>query len=291
MKSDTINKLVEEALAIEAEAAKEAGALGYMARALTQATMPHRRVAGSEFRRTNGVFTLVMFAPSDVGLPYGSIPRLMIAWMTTEAVRTKTPELTLGPTLSGFMGELDLVPTGGRWGSITRLRNQMTRLLSSAISCTYEDDHRRRGLNLQVAEEYDLWWNPKTPSQATLWQSVVVLGRRFFEEVIQNPIPVDMRALKVLKSSSMALDLYCWLTYRMSYLKRPTEIPWIALQMQFGTGYPNNHHGRHDFKRALLKQLKSVLIVYPTARVSEGEKGLILKPSRTHIPCVPRSSG
>lgn len=291
LKTDNINKLVEEALAIEAEAAKEAGALGFMARALTQATMPHRRVAESEFRRTNGAFTLVIFAPSDIGIPYGSIPRLMISWMTTEAVRTKVPELALGPTLSGFMSELDLVPTGGRWGSITRLRDQMTRLLASSVSCTYTDDHRRRGLNLQVAEEYDLWWDPKLPGQATLWQSTVVLGHRFFEEVIQNPIPVDMRALKALKRSPMALDLYCWLTYRMSYLKRLTEIPWIALHTQFGTGYPNDHRGRYDFKRALLKQLKSVLVVYPDARVSEGEYGLVLKPSSAHIPRIPRSGG
>ncbi len=57
----------------------------------------------------------------------------------------------------------------------------------------------------------------------------------------------------------------------MSYLRQSTEIPWIALQMQFGTGYPNNHRGRHDFKRALLKQLKAVSVVYPDANVSVGE--------------------
>jgi len=35
MNKDNLNKLIIEALAIEAEEAKEAGALGYMARALT----------------------------------------------------------------------------------------------------------------------------------------------------------------------------------------------------------------------------------------------------------------
>ena len=37
-----LKKLVNEALAIEAQDAKEAGVLGYMARALVQATMPHK---------------------------------------------------------------------------------------------------------------------------------------------------------------------------------------------------------------------------------------------------------
>lgn len=42
-----------------------------------------------------------------------------------------------------------------------------------------------------------------------------------------------LRALR----SPLALDIYCWLTYRASYLRRPTEIPWTALALQFGAGY------------------------------------------------------
>ena len=88
MKSDNLNKLITEALAIEAEEAREAGALGFMARALVQATMPHSKVDGNEFERVNGAFSLNILAPSKVGLPYGSIPRLLMAWISTEATRT-----------------------------------------------------------------------------------------------------------------------------------------------------------------------------------------------------------
>lgn len=42
MNQESLNKLLNEAIAIEAESAKDAGALGFMARALVQATMPHR---------------------------------------------------------------------------------------------------------------------------------------------------------------------------------------------------------------------------------------------------------
>ncbi len=75
--------LIEDAIAVEKLAAKEAGAIGYMARVLTQATIPHRRQEGSEFKRSNGNFTLTMTTPSDVGLPWGSMPRLLLAWITT----------------------------------------------------------------------------------------------------------------------------------------------------------------------------------------------------------------
>ena len=91
-----IDLLVREAMYIEAESAREAGALGYMCRALVQATMPHSKIAENTFERTNGAFSMV--AHSRVGLPYGSVPRLLMGWLTTEALRTKTPVLEMGQT-------------------------------------------------------------------------------------------------------------------------------------------------------------------------------------------------
>ena len=105
-----VERLITEALAIEAESAQEAGALGFMARAMVQATLPHKKVEGNEFERKNGAFTLSLMSPARIGLPYGVMPRLLLAWLTTEAVKTQSRELELGDSLSGFMRELDLVP-------------------------------------------------------------------------------------------------------------------------------------------------------------------------------------
>ncbi len=285
---DDLDKLVRQAFMIEAEEARQAGAVRFMARALTQATMPHRRIQAPVFKRQNGSFSLAMLAHPDVGLPYGSIPRLLVSWVTTEAVRTKSPVLELGPSLSAFMAELDLTPTGGRWGSITRLRDQMTRLFSASISCLYEDKEKTGIFNVQIVEEARLWWNPKAPDEAPLWKSTIELGKKFFEEAINSPVPVDMRALKGLKRSPLALDIYCWLTYRMSYLHKPTEIPWPALQMQFGADYTHTR----QFKAAFLDHLRAVLTLYPEANVEDGERGLLLKPSKPHVaqlpPALPR---
>ena len=283
MMSDDLDKLIQESLAIETQEAQEAGAVGFMARALTQATMPHKATQGNEFKRRNGSFSLTMLSPSDIGLPYGSIPRLLVSWLTTEAVRTRSPILELGPSLSAFMAELGLMPTGGRWGTITRLREQMTRLFASSVTCIYDDKDKTGIRNVQIVEEAQLWWNPKDPDQAPLWKSTIELGKRFFEEAINSPVPVDMRALMALKRSPLALDIYCWLTYRLSYLRKPTEIPWAALQMQFGADYATQGQGPRDFKKKFLHQLRSVHVLYPEANVEEGEKGLLLKPSRPHV--------
>lgn len=274
-----VEQLINEALAIEAESAQDAGALGFMARAMVQATLPHKKVAGNEFERRNGAFTLSLLAPARVGLPYGTVPRLLLAWLTTEAVKTQSRELELGDSLSGFMRELGLVPTGGRWGSITRLKDQTTRLFSSTITAIYEGGDKTAILNRAIADKTVLWWDAKRPEQAALWRSTVTLSEQFYAEVIEHPIPVDMRAIKALKRSPMALDLYCWLTYRVSYAKRPSLIPWAALAMQFGSDYAR----LRDFKASFLAELRKVVTVYAGAQLEITDAGLVVKPSLPHI--------
>ena len=279
MNTTNIDKLVSEALAIEQDEAYKAGAIGYMARAMIQATMPHRKIESHEFKRHNGSFKLTMLADSEIGLPYGSIPRLLMSWITTEAVKTQQRELILGRTLSKFMAELDMIPSGGRWGSITRLKEQMKKLFSASITCTYENNQEWGVRNIVPIEKADLWWNPKQPNQATIWESKVLLGDSFFQEIIESPVPIDMRALKALKQSPMAIDIYCWLTYRMSYLRRITSIPWPVLQAQFGSNYKDVR----QFKRRFINQLKKVMLVYPSVRAKDDGLNFVLLPSKTHI--------
>lgn len=284
MNQQNINKLINQALAIEEEEARKAGTLGYMARVLVQATMPHSNPQALVFERTNGNLSLAISGHPKVGLPYGTYPRLLLSWLVTEAVRTRNPELILGPSLNKFMCELDLIPSGGRWGTISRLRDQMRRLFSASVSCIYAHETISSGIGFNIAKEYHLWWDPKKPEQADLWQSSVTVGQDFFHEIIDRPVPIDMRAIKALKTSSVALDLYCWLTYRLGYLKRQTQIPWQSLQSQFGSNYADTKQGRYEFKRKLIAQLKKVIAVYEGAeKVHEGEYGLVLIPSASHI--------
>ena len=279
LKPKTIDALINQALAIEDEQAQEVGALGFMARAMVQATLPHRKIEGNEFTRVNGSYSMTIMAPSVIGLPYGTVPRLLLAWLTTEAVKTQHRELELGDSLSGFMRELGIVPTGGRWGSITRLKDQTRRLFSSSITAIYEKGAGFAVINQTVTDRAALWWDAKTPEQAGLWRSTVTLSENFFNEVIDRPVPIDMRAIKALKKSPMALDIYTWLTYRASYLKRPTVIPWASLALQFGSDYSR----LRDFKQAFIDELKKVVLVYGRVQIEATELGLVVKPSLTHI--------
>ncbi len=286
---DRINNFITEAFQIQEEEANESGALGYMARCLVQATMPHSKVEGVFYERVNGNFTLNMTAgTSKIGLPYGSIPRLLMAWITTEAVKTKNRELVLGESLSGFLRELGLIPSGGRWGTVTRVKEQMKRLFSCSISVVYDDNEGFAFKRMEPVEKAILWWDPKKPEQSTIFNSTLLLREEFFKEIIDNPIVYRMGALKTLKQSSMAVDIYIWTTYRNSYAKKPSRIPWEALQLQFGAGYPLTSQGKRNFKKKFIQSLERVSLVYPDAGKlrTDHEDYLLFIPGKPDIPKI-----
>jgi len=94
---------------------------------------------------------------------------------------------------------------------------------------------------------------------------------------------MDLRAIRQLQRSPLAIDLYVWLTYRMSYLKKPTLVPWEGLQNQFGADYARPR----DFRRKTLAHLQDVLRVYPAVRVGQADAGLRLYPSPPHVQARP----
>ncbi len=272
-----------EARASELQEAREAGEIGYYARLLVQLTLPHSAVPGNEYERRNGDLVLSLLAPGRIGLPYGSLPRLLLAWVTCEAVRTKQRELLLGNTLSDFMAQLDLVPTGGRWGSIPRLRRQMTSLFATTISVSNNGNGNLTDLETAtVADRALIFWDPQRPSQAALWHSMVTLSERFFESVTHRPVPIDLAALKALRRSPLALDFYVFLTHRVSYLRKPVALPWELLRQQFGAEY-----GRlRDFRLYATHAIKAVQAVYPDLAVRPANDALWINPSPPHVPRI-----
>ena len=88
--------------------ASEADAdLGFMARLLTLCSLPRTNPGNRlQYKRVNGPFTLYMIAGGGNKLPFGNLPRLILAWVCTEAVKTGSRELVLGKSLSGFMRSL-----------------------------------------------------------------------------------------------------------------------------------------------------------------------------------------
>ena len=326
-----VHDVIDESFAIETEDAKKAGALGFMARALVNATLPYKDPKSPIFERRNGHYVLRMMGGNDNGLPYGVYPRLLMSWITTEAVRTGSPELELGESLSSFLRNvLGIQRGGGKRGANARVSEQMERLFSTLITATYTGD-KGRSFNLRnvlivdeasmdretaqlldeaagdaaVApaddardeddrddEDDNRLWTPQSRETAGRWRSRVVLSARFFAEIIERPVPIDLRAYRALRGSPVAMDLYTWMTYRMSYIERSTRpVPWEALMLQFGSNYAMDpkdpSRAVREFRNKSFKPaLNVVREIYPEARFDVTERGLILHPSKPHVPQI-----
>lgn len=273
-------KLISEAEAINAEDAAAAGAIGFMARGLVQATLPHRDPGADRFVRVNGNYTLSMTATvPGRGLPYGTKPRILLAWIATEAVRTKNRNVYVGGNLSEFLKKLGYAPTGGRNGTLTLFREQTRRLSTTTITSLLTEEHGEWVRNYQIVDSALTIFESRKAAGGK-WESTVTLGESFFNDIVDRPVPIDMRVLKALSRSPMAMDIYSWLTYRLSYLRRISPpIPWEGLALQFGCDYS----AINSFERAFRRELHKVLTFWPAAAAATKttKEGLILLPGKS----------
>ena len=272
----------EGLLCFESEDALTAGTLGFMPRILVLTTLPHRRPEIQRFERVNGRHALRISAPRNVGLPYGSYPRLLLAYLTTEAVRTKRLEIDLGATPNALARKLGLSTISGPRGTVPRLQEQLRRLLHMRLEWQSSIGLApRSSSSASVTVGGAQWFEPLRrllPRRPT-WRSRIVLSHDFFDEITTSAVPVDLRAVRHLQRSPLAIDLYVWLTYRMSYLRKPTLVPWQGLRNQFGADYARSR----DFRTGLCARLPGIVEVYPTVRLRRASSGLWLLPSPPHV--------
>ena len=256
---------------------------GFMARTMALCSLPRTNPGNRlQYKRVNGPFTLHMIAGGSNKLPFGNFPRLILAWVCTEAVRTQSRLLVLGPSLAKFMRELGVYSSGG--GNVhTKLRNQMRRLFGCTVSMIYKDEHGEQFVSSLIAERGEFWWNK--PDQPSLWDSKIYLGEPFFQEIINRPVPIDMNTLTALKRSTLGLDLYLWLTYRTFTLRAPLRLTWRQVYRQFGVD-PDRSSDRvtvRNFQRKVLRELKKIKLAWPELNYSTARGVLILHPSTPAI--------
>ena len=253
--------------------------LGFMARMMALCSLPRTNPGNRhQYKRVNGPYKLVMIAGADNKLPYGNLPRLLVAWVCTEAVRTQSRELILGSSLSEFMGKLGMDSIGG---ARTRLRNQMRRLFNAHVQLIYEDKLGEASVSSSVADRTEFWWNPKRPAERMLWNSKIRVGEDFFNEIIRHPVPIDMNTLQALKRCSLGLDLYLWLTYRTFALRTPQRLTWRQLYRQFDANPAKAPDKRavQNFRIKVLRELVKIKLAWPGLNYATEPGVLILLPS------------
>ena len=260
---------------------------GFMARMLVLCSLPRTNPGNQhQYKRVNGPYRLYMQAGPETKLPFGNFPRLLLAWVCTEVVKTQSRELVLGRSLAEFMRTLGIYHnSGGRGGVQTRLRNQMNRLFSASVQLIYEDEHGKQFIASHIADRGEFWWNPKRPHEPSLWESKIQLSEPFFNEIISHPVPIDMNTLTAMKRSPLGLDLYLWLVYRTFPLRAPKRLTWRLLYSQFGA-HPAKASDKQTvqaFRRKVLRELKKIKLAWPGLNYATAPGVLILYPSTPTI--------
>lgn len=288
---------VDEMMALR-EDAEEAGSIGFCSRIFTQLSLPYRDPGTSgaiTWVRQNGPMRLQLNPLLDIddsgqpvpAFPYGKYPRLILPWLSTQVVLREADlesdgslTIELGDSMRDFLKLLDL-PYGGKSGRL--MREQARRLFGADILFSEDrgrsllGDRRQRVYKMPVSQAYELWWDYDVPDQQALWGNNVCLSSAFVQSVLTAKIPTDMRALKLLseKGGPLAMDIYLWLSYRLFVARRPTLVPWEALQAQFGSQTERPRR----FKQSFTSKLILISLVYPEAVFKEVDKGLMIYPS------------
>ena len=151
--------------------------IAYMGRLLALCSLPRTNPGQRlQYKRANGPYQLYMVAGAGNKLPYGNIPRLLLAWFCTEVVRTQSRDLILGKTLSDFMRVLGIDPAGA---SFARVRNQMKRLFGCSITLIYEAKSGFTRVSSYVADKHEFWWVERNSGDPGVFNSSIRLGEEF----------------------------------------------------------------------------------------------------------------
>ena len=275
-------RLIESSVQIEAD---DPDSIAYQHTVFCQTGLPYRdpgevRVwehmqgAASLRVRAGEAFNPKLGQWTDIGLPFGPKPRLILAYLNGEALKTGSPVIEVEESLSAFVQRIGLCREGR---SIRTVKDQLARLAASEIRLAVSyGDQQVRQVNGHIVGEFDLWF-PKDARQRVLWPTTVTLDPRYFESLQRHAVPLDERAIAALSHSAMGLDIYAWLAQRLHRVDpgKPAFIPWVALKQQFGWHY---RHMR-KFKQVFRHTLDMVLTQYRAARIELDGQGMTLRTS------------
>jgi hypothetical protein len=274
--------------------AVDAEALAFQHSIFCQTGLPYRNPGPEvrEWERVNGGAHLMVLAGTALdpaknqwvrlGLPYGPKPRLILIHLSTEAIRTGSPVVEVGNSVTAFAGRLQGRPPTGP--ELRLFKDQLAALAAATIRLGFaRSQEHATTINTQIVQGFDVWL-PKDQRQRVMWPSTLRLSHEFFTSLQDHAVPLDERAVAALAHSALALDIYCWLAQRLHRIpaEKPQFISWSALCDQFGQGYGELRFFRRDF----LKLLTQVRAVYPAAQISEEKRGLSLEQS--HPPVAKR---
>jgi hypothetical protein len=200
---------------------------------------------------------------------------MILLYLQTQAIRTGSREVALGRSMRDWMERMGLA-IGGE--TARALREQAARISACSLKFFW-DDAGSEGFERGAIVRSSLRFHAEDNIQGSLWEDRVVLDEVFFAALRDHPVPLLEAAIRQLRDRSMSLDIYVWLAWRLHRLTKATNISWLALHGQFGSGFK----AVRQFKPRFTEALEAALAAYPEARVELNDKAITLHPTRPPI--------
>jgi hypothetical protein len=261
--------------------------VGFLYSGWAQSALPHKRLADNANWQVHTDHVSLVVQPGvrpsltgdaiSIGVPYGSRARLIIIYLQSQALKTQSREIELGRTLHAWLRRLE-IPIGGK--NMAAVRDQAERISRCRMSFQIKQGNRTGLVNQSILDTAMFVEDDST--QGSLFIERAKLSEMFFEQLKKHPVPIEDHAIAMIANNSMAIDVYCWLAYRLHSLSAPKLITWKALHAQFGRGLTRLDHFRWYFTQ----NVHLAMAVYPDAKVEVDGPGLTLFPSRP--PVAPR---
>lgn len=257
------------------KSAIERNQIAYIPQFLSQASLPKDLEDISEWRRCINKHTYSVISPSSIGVPGGAYSRLILIRINTLAKLTKSPVINLGLKYAEFMNWMGLNQSGGTddQGNVDTFKESFVRCINCVIHQQSKNGNTMEFSVTPVIESAHIQsidnWH---------WEPMLKLSDPFFE-ASQKSAPIDIGALKCLSPGTLRMDIFCFLSSRLFYLKKETLIRWIDIEAMFATPNTVSRSFRQSFRTALAE----ALVFYEDANVSTTRRGLLLKPSRMLI--------
>lgn len=215
----------QEVEAAVAYMADEEGGIGFLYSGWCQTALPHRRLPDADGWQIESERTTLIVEPGmrlgtagkpvPVGVPYGSRARLILIFLQSEAIRTRSRQIELGGSLRSWLTRLG-IPQGG--SSIAMVRDQAERLSLCRLTFRVRAAGATGLLNQSIVDTALFLDGPESerPGKRRLqFTERVTLSAGFFEQLQKHPVPLEEAAIKAVSNNSQALDAYAWLAYRL----------------------------------------------------------------------------
>jgi len=270
--------LVEIAAEVLADDTRNIG-ITYAGFCLT--SLPHKRLPDGETWHKVGHRVSLLVEPGTMlvkgrevryGVPYGARARVILLFLQTQAVKTRSREIELGRSMYDWMERM-CVSVGGE--TARALKEQAARISACSLKFFWENGADEGWAAGRIVAS-GLRFNAKASAQGRLWDDCVLLDEAFYKALEDHSVPLQETAIRELHDRSMSLDLYVWLAWRLHVLSKPVSVSWPAIYGQFGAGYSKISH----FKPRFTEALAAAVAAYPQCKVgADAETGLTLHPS------------